>query len=175
LLLDYRFGAGDGAIFKGVGLTALLTFNNGHPYTQEFRRYLGSVNVWNWAVTSLLDPRAEQAIEAPNSSRTPRVFNVDVQLGKAIALGRGQFEIYLNVLNVFNRKHVVNVYPLTGEARVDGALQNEFIADYFAPMPRFVEFYNAINRDNRWAYMRATGDDLFGAPRQIRLGIKLEM
>ena len=175
LLLDYRFEARKSGIFNGAGLTALLTFNNGHPYTQEFRRYFGSVNVWNWAVTSLLDPRAEQAIEAPNSSRTLVVFNVDLQVGKTVALGRGQVEFYVNVLNVFNRKHIVNVYPLTGEARVDGALQNEFIADYFAPMPRFTEFYNAINRDNRWAYMRATGNDLFGAPRQIRVGVKLEM
>ncbi len=175
LLLDYRFAARKSGIFNGAGLTALLTFNSGHPYTQEFRRYFGSVNVWNWAVTSLLDPRAEQAIEAPNSSRTPVVFNVDLQVGKTVALGSGHAEFYVNVLNVFNRRHVVNVYPLTGEARADGAMQNEIIWDYYTPIPRFTEFYNAINGDNRWAYMRATGNDLFAAPRQIRLGIKVEM
>lgn len=123
---------------------------------------------------SLVDPRAVQRIEPPNSSSTPWVFNVDLQFGKTVAFGKGQAEFYVNVLNAFNRKHVVNVYPLTGDAYVDGMLQND-VTEFLQAVPGFVEFYNAINRDNRWAYMRVTGDDLFGAPRQIRVGVKLEL
>jgi hypothetical protein len=84
-----------------------------------------------------------------------------------------QTEFYGNVLNLFNRRHVLNVYPVTGDARADGWFESNLSRALDTP-PAFADFYNAINRDNRWAYMHATGNDLFSAPRQIRLGVKLE-
>jgi hypothetical protein len=43
----------------------------------------------------------------------------------------------------------------------------------YAANPAYVAFYKAINSDNRWAYMQATGNDLYGSPRQIRIGTRL--
>lgn len=173
LLLDWRFAESDVGRLKGFGLTALLTFNNGHPYTTQQAGPLGGSSPWNWAVRTFSDPRTEEAAEPPNRSRTPAVFNVDLQISQKFALGKFRAGFFGNVLNLFNRRHVINVYPLTGNARGDGWFASD-ISSAYETIPNFVAFYNAINRDNRWAYMQATGNDLFGAPRQLRVGIKLE-
>lgn len=179
VILDYRFGKGDGGkIFEGSGINLLFTFNSGHSYTkfQEVRS-IGCSTLWNVGVRTLRDPRSQVPEERLNSSLTPWNSNVDLSVNKVFFLGRLNVDLYIHVLNLFDTKHVINVYPMTRNAKDDGWLYNIYNYGYttwFRDVPQYVEFYKAINNKNRWAYQQATGKDLYGTPRQIRVGVRLE-
>lgn len=175
VLLDYRFARGDGGkIFEGSGFNLQLTFNSGHSYTKiEEPQSLGQASPWNVGVRALSDPRFRYPEEPLNSSLTPWNFNIDLNLNKVFYLGRFNIDVYVNVLNLLDTKKVINVYPNTGTAEDDGWLRAP-LADAFQEIPNYVDFYNAINSDNRWAFQDVWGQDIYGAPRQIRLGVRLE-
>jgi len=60
--------------------------------------------------------------------------------------------------------------PLSGR-------QGFFIASVlfsaYAALPLYEPFYEAINIQNRASYMGATGDELYGSPRQFRIGLSV--
>jgi hypothetical protein len=174
LLLDYRWGKDEGGpILEGVGLNLLATFNSGHSYTKvKEPTELGQASQWNVGVEPLNDPRSSFPVEPINASKTPWVFNLDLNVTKTFFFGGLSAELYVNVLNLLDAKNVINVYPTTGTAQDDGWLGSPAAVQY-AANPAYVAFYKAINSDNRWAYMQATGNDLYGSPRQIRIGTRL--
>jgi hypothetical protein len=176
VVVDYRFAKDDGGpVLSGVGLNAILSFNSGHNYTQiRELSTLGQSDPWNIGVYPLFDTRSRNPAEPVNTSATPFNSNLDLNLSKLVSLGRMDAEFYVNVLNVFNTQNVINVYPSTGASEDDGWLRNP-LAVSFAEIPNYSEFYNAINSQNRWAYQQGTGNDLYGTPRQIRLGLRLEL
>ncbi len=176
ILFDYRFSKGDGGpILSGLGANLLFTFNSGHAYTQIKEPLdLGQANPWNIGIRPLIDPRNRNPVEALNSSTTPWNFNFDLNLSKRFGIAGIDAELYSQILNVFDTKNIVNVYPSTGTADDDGWLKSPF-ATPFAAIPNYTAFYNAINLQNRWGYIGATGTDLFAAPRQIRFGLLLEL
>lgn len=184
VMLDYRFARGDGGpVLEGMGLNFLLTFNSGHNYTRiQEPQNLGQASPWNIGVRALIDSRSRVPVEPINASTTPWVFNVDMTFNKVFYLEPVNVEIYARVLNLFNTKHVLNVFPTTGTPYDDGWLKSPYAEPYKA-IPLYEEFYRAINLANRYSYMQLgfggglgnqAGGDLFGAPREIRLGIKLE-
>ncbi|MGH7450041.1 MAG: TonB-dependent receptor [bacterium] len=175
LLLDYRYNKGDGGpILSGLGANVLLTFNSGHNYTQIKEPLdLGQASPWNIGIRPLIDPRNRNPVEPLNSSTTPWVFNFDLNMSKRFDVAGLGTEIYAQVLNVFNTKQIVNVYPSTGTAEDDGWLRSPFSTPFTA-IPSYTALYNAINLQNRLGYIHATGNDLYGSPRQIRLGMLLE-
>lgn len=176
MMLDYRWDRGDGGpILEGLGVNLLLTFNSGHPYTKiEEIKNLGQASAWTIGVNALGDSRFRNPVEPVNSSSTPWVFNLDLNLSKAFYFGGFNAEVFLNVLNVLNTKSVINVYPTTGTPDDDGWLKTASAATYKA-IPQYADFYKAINLDNRWGYLnRGNGSDLYGSPRQIRVGVRLE-
>ncbi len=176
LMLDYRWGKGDGGpILEGLGANFIFTFNSGHAFTKILEpQNLGQANVWVIGVQPLSDPRTRNPVEPINSSSTPWVFNVDLNASKVFYFEGFTAELYVNVLNLFDSKQIVNVFPNTGTAYDDGWLRSHLAAPYVA-IPNYVDFYRAVNINNRWAYMSVTGNDIYGAPRQIRVGLKLEM
>ena len=175
LLLDLHFGEDDGDILGGLGITAIASFNNGHRYTRfEELLYFGAASPWNVGVRQILDPRSAIPLETWNASPTPWTFNIDLGVRKQIQLGSINFEISVQALNVSNTKNILNVYPTTGTPTDDGWLGSRFAQNYI-PIPLFEEFYRTINLQNRWAYTGATGNDIYGSPRQIRLGITVRM
>jgi hypothetical protein len=168
-----------------MGLNVLLTFNSGHNFTKIAEpQNLGQATAWRIGVRALEDSRSRNPVEPINASATPWVFNVDLTWNKVFYLNMFNIEIYANVLNLFNTKQVLNVFPTTGTPNDDGWLKSPFAESYKA-LPNYEAFYRAINLDNRWAYTRVNtigggglggqaGNDLFGQPRQIRLGAKIE-
>lgn len=183
VLLDYRFAKGDGGPFvEGLGANLLLVFNSGHNYTRvKELTELGQSDPWNVGVENLNDPRASFPAEPLNNSTTPWVFNVDLNFSKIFFFDSFNLELYVNVLNLFNTKQITNVYPTTGTAQDDGWLTSPLAAPFKAD-PLYTAFYKAINNDNRWAYMWAdlagrgqVGSEIYGAPREIRVGMKLEL
>lgn len=170
-LLDYRFDKDEGGkIFRGMGVHAILSAMSGHEYMKlTALQNLGQANPFNVGVRSLLDPRFAQSVE---KAETPWNFQIDLGVNKVFALAGADLEIYVHALNLFNAKNVLNVYPTTGEPDDDGWLSSPLAAP-FLTIPNYAAFYRAINLDNRWAYTSATGNDLYGQPRQLRLGLRL--
>ena len=176
IFVDYRWGKGDGgSILEGLGFNAVLSFNSGHNYTQVLEpQVLGQASVWEMGVRPIVDPRTRNPVEPVNSSTTPWVFNVDLNASKVFYLSDMTFELYVNVLNLFNMMQVTNVFPNTGTPTDDGWLRSPLSVSS-QEIPRYTEFYQTINIDNRYYYKRATGNDLYGSPREIRVGLKLEL
>jgi hypothetical protein len=157
----------------------LLRFNSGHNYTRiRPLSELGQSTPWTVGTEPLNDPRASFPVEPVNASSTPWVFNIDLSVSKVFYLPDITFELYANVLNLFDTKQIVNVYPTTGVAEDDGWLTNP-ASSAFVKDPLYVAFYRAINLDNRWSYMNSTrsqqGNDIYGIPRQVRVGVKVEI
>ncbi len=175
LLASLRFNADDGEPLSGFECSALASFNSGRRFTAiEPIENLGSIGPWNVGVRSLRDVRSVDPTETNNASSTPWFLNFDLHVSKSILIEPVEVQFFLNVLNLFNTRNIVNVYPQTGDARDDGWFQSPFSENYKA-IPGYEQFYRAINFENRWAYMGATGFDTFSSPRQIRFGITVRM
>lgn len=175
LMLDYRFAKGDGGpILEGLGLYVLMSFNSGHNFTKiEEPTSLGQASPFNVGVWPLLDSRSRIPVEPANASTTPWVFNIDLNLDKTFWVGDLNFSVYVNVLNVLNTMQVINVYPSTGTPIDDGWLKSPNAVAY-NNIPNYEAFYRAINLENRWGVMNLGGYDNYGAPRQIRVGARME-
>jgi outer membrane receptor protein involved in Fe transport len=174
-LLDYRWGLDEGGpILSGLGGNILASFNSGHPYTKiEEMKSLGQADAWGVGTEPQNDNRFSYPMEPVNTSTTPFVFNIDVQISKMFKLGPLGMEVYVNVLNLLNTKHVLDVYPTTGSAQDDGMMTNPLTAGYRA-LPDYEAFYRAINLENRWSAFNDIGD-FYGSPRQIRVGMRVDI
>ncbi len=172
LNLDYRFGKDDGpSILHQFGVSALITFSSGHPFT------LGQgKGDNNYSLEG--DARFRSPVEPLNSSLTPSTFQVNLRVDKTISIwDRLSANIYIYVINLFDNKNVDNVFLRTGSANDDGffsdpSLGGQQLAEKYGP--QFVQMYNKINIDYAQAYQDNTGNLIYSQPRQIRLGIKLQ-
>ena len=123
-------------------------------------------------MNALRDARSRIPIEPVDASTTPWIFNIDLNWNKVFFFPGFNFEVYVNVLNLLNTKEVVNVYPQTGTPYDDGWLKSPNANTYKA-IPNYTDYYKAINLDNRWGIMTYYGD-VYGAPRQVRVGARME-
>lgn len=168
--IDYRFGPNDGpALLQNFGISMLAMFNSGHPYTRGF----GALNAET-------DARFRQPLEALNASTTPGEFQVDLRVDKTFRLlDRLSLNVYVYVINLFDRKNVRNVFLRTGSADDDGVIYNPELAQQLLSTygDQYINLYKAINIDYQQGYGGVPGaatNLLYGPPRQIRLGIRLE-
>jgi outer membrane receptor protein involved in Fe transport len=180
IIVDYRFGKGDGGpILERLGINLLFTFNSGHRYTKAKTPGLGQQSAWTGGILNDGDPRQRSPIEAVNESTTPWNFNLDIRIDKTVTIFGLDLNFYVYVQNVFNTKNVINVYYATGNAYDDGFLASEDAQRLLAQEeqfgPRFFDLYRIINLQNRQHNLVMNGFDLFGTPRQIRVGLLVEM
>jgi outer membrane receptor protein involved in Fe transport len=171
LTVDYRWADNEGSkVFQNFGISGILTFNSGHPFT------LGYGNS-----TAESDARNRTPLEALNSSTTPSVFQVDLRIDKTISLvDKLNLNIYVYVINLFDTQNTANVFLKTGNASDDGVLSNpqlsaKLISTYGQD---YVNLYRVLNINYQQGYGGTTGlggnDIMYGPPRQIRLGLRLE-
>jgi len=160
---DYHFGRNDGpSLFQQFGMSALVSFNSGHPFT----RGTGGADLEG-------DARDRIPTEPLNSSSTPWVFQVDLRLDKSFALMEQlDATVYFSVINLLDTKNIQNVFLRTGTTNDDGYLRTQnYPAEYQA-------LYKAINIDYYEQYQNApflgTVPFFYGPPRQVRLGIRLD-
>jgi hypothetical protein len=174
LRIDYHLGAKEGHSFwKGLDMSIITEAASGRPFTRiRMPSPLGLSTPWEVGVWPLIDRRFSYPVEPINDSTTPWTYNVDLRIGTGLGFGGVNTEIYFEVLNLLNTKNTVNVYPTTGTADDDGWL-GSLSSQPYLQLPRYAEFYDAINLQNRWAYSSATGNDVYGAPRQIRVGVRV--
>ena len=173
--VDYRFGPNDGPDFlHDFGVSVLATFNSGHPFT----RGIGG------ALNYETDSRFRQAIEPLNASTTPSIFQVDLRVDKTFHIwDKLSANVYVYVINLFDALNEVNVFGRTGSTEDDGyisqpAIQEQLVETYGEG---YLDLYKAIQIDYQWGYgggsngfAAAEQGFLFGPPRQIRLGVRLE-
>jgi outer membrane receptor for ferrienterochelin and colicin len=172
--LDYRFGEGDGGpVFQELGLTFLGTFSSGHPYTKG----KGGADLEG-------DARDRQPLEPLNASTTPAIFQLDMRIDKTFDIAdMFNLNIYFYVINLLDAFNFQNVFLRTGTADDDGYLGDPILGETVAKNfgPDFVALYQALNLDyySQW-YTATTGAAyttqpfIYGPPRQIRFGIRVE-
>jgi len=174
--IDYSFDKGEGGpIFRESGVNLLVSFNSGHPYTKS----TGSIGQQTSDQGALIeaDARFNTPLEAVNASTTPWVWTLDLRVYKGLSIGGVYAEAYAYVQNLLNTQNVINVYRRTGNAYDDGFLGTPDLSSgavglYGQP---YVDLYTQANLQNGRAYRNVTGNNLWGAPRQIRFGIRLEI
>jgi hypothetical protein len=171
LNINYRFGRDDGGpVLQELGASALLMFNSGRPFT----RGTGGANLEGEA-------RSRSPVEPLGASTTPWVFQVDFRLDKTFRLTEGlSANLYVFVINVFDRRNVENVFLRTGSASDDGYLSDPNLGGQLVETygQQYASMYQAINLDYYEQWQNApflnTVPYLYGPPRQIRLGIRLD-
>lgn len=162
LNIDYRFSEDDGPeifgskMLENLGLNLLFTFNSGHNFT----RFTGFGN-------------SRTPLEALNSSVTPWNFQLDARIDKMFSLGPLNVDLYLWVINVLDIQNVVGVFGTSGDAYDDGYLSSpegkgKYESYKLTKGIETAELYKKL-------YLASIYNaDNFGAPRQVRLGIRLD-
>jgi hypothetical protein len=178
IFIDYRFDKDDGGpILERLGFNLLLTFNSGHPFTYSQWTGLGQSSAWTGGLTPIGtgDTRGRRPIGPINSAKTPWVYNIDFRIDKTVTIYNLDVNFYIQVFNLLNTKSVINVYDKTGNAYDDGFLSTTDAQTLIQGDPgryeRFADLYRAINLENRQAAFAVYGYDLFGPPRQLRVGV----
>ncbi len=167
LNIDYRFGPEDGpSVLHNFGASLLMTFSAGHPYTLGTAKTPGTSNPND---VTIVDTRNRTAIEPLNSSTTPSNFQLDLRLDKTVTfMDNLSANIFIQVINLLNTKNVIDVFNSTGSAATNGYLTDPNLTGY-----KQVQRYGT---DYAKVYQAVAIDyaGLYGTPRQIRLGVRLE-
>lgn len=175
--LDYRFGDNDGGpILENFGVNVLMRFTSGHPYTRVYVPGAGQADPYNAGVEYLNDSRNRTAVEPVGASTTPWTFVTDLRAEKTFTLGNFDATIFVLVNNLFDRRNVQNVYPLTGSAEDDGLISDPAQVEQMIKSngEMWKELYQAINIENGQSYWNVAGRELWGNPRQIHFGLEVE-
>lgn len=168
--LDYRFSAAtESPILREFGVAALFTFDSGHPYTQGQGKGDNTGSLEG-------DNRFRSPIEGLNTSTTPWTQQLDIKIDKSFSItDKLRANVYLFIINALDTENIVNVFLRTGTATDDGFLSDPNLGGNLRPTQRaeYEAMYKAINLDYYQGYQANIGD-LFGPPRQVRLGFQLE-
>ena len=173
---DYRFGTekdykgptlkGKGGkviqLFEDVGFNISFILGSGTPYTR-----------WNTAVPFGGNARSS-IVGQINGSSKPWNYRANLRIDKNIELNWGKkgeddkktadLNIYLQVLNLFNTRNILNVYNYTGNPSDDGYLTSTQAQAALALANSAVAFRDMYNIS-----INQPGN--FSSPRQIRIGL----
>jgi outer membrane receptor protein involved in Fe transport len=115
--LDYRFSKDEGPLvagrhlFENSGFNVLLNAGSGFPYTPT--------RIYNEVTLASV---STQPIGPINSRYGPWTVQMDLKANKGINLAGQNLDIYVWVLNVFNRDNVRTVYSSSGTAETTNFL-----------------------------------------------------
>lgn len=181
---DYRFGEGSDyrgpvvknkkknktiQILKNVGANMVLRAGSGTPYTRQATAS---------AEALIIPPGKGSIVGSVNGSYKPWQFRADLRIDKNFELEWGKakegdkkkqanLNVYLQVLNLFNTKNVVNVFSYTGNPNDDGYLASPLalanINSQISPQA-FTTLYS----------VKANNPNNYSRPRVIRIGLQLD-
>ncbi|MFQ6677402.1 MAG: TonB-dependent receptor domain-containing protein [Fidelibacterota bacterium] len=156
ITIDYRTGDHSG-LLSNFGVNILAEFGSGTRFTPSHIRS---------EVFQTSDP--SRPIAGLNTGVMPANFNVGLQIDKGFNLMGTRLNVYLQVENVFNSEIVKDVYAATGEPGNDNWLSTaEGKAVWLDKYGESIgaDLYNAkISHPYNW-----------GAPRQIRFGLRINL
>jgi hypothetical protein len=174
LSYDYRFGAKKdykGPTYKtkknktiqlleDVGFNLTFLLGSGTPYTR-------------WNTANPVSGGRSSIVGQINGSSKPWQFRTNLRIDKNIELEWGKDEsdnkktanlnIYLQVLNLFNTRNVLNVYNFTGAPDDDGYLASTQGQSALAITNSAAAFRDMYN-------IRMNSPTNYSLPRQIRIG-----
>jgi outer membrane receptor protein involved in Fe transport len=162
--VDYRLGKGQGPVFSNIrpfenfGLNMFFNFNSGRPYT---KLRVISEPFWGGAT-------GNRPLSAINANYSPYNWYVDLKVDRTFNLPMfdTRLNVYVWVLNLFETENVVNVYPFTGDADSNGWLES----------PDGQQWQAGATADEVELYKKREKNPFnYGPPRQIRLGVRLEL
>jgi hypothetical protein len=119
------------------------------------------------------DPRSRDRVLADIT--TSWNYQFDFKIDRAFAIGDVSLNAYLYVQNLFNRKNVQHVYWRTGTTTADGSFDHPGHREELVQTlgEEFFVLYDLINVQHRQHYQMRQGGDLFGRPREFRLGLQV--
>ncbi len=166
--LDYRYGKGsnyngpvwfDKNVLERFGVNVVMNAISGAPYTKRDAPY----------IITTPNPSTQALVEGQiNGSRLPWQVTFDARINKIFSVGKESsgktFEVYFQILNLFNTQNVVNVYNYTGSPSDDGYLVSPQAQAQLAEQTStnaFIDLYN-----------RAVANPFnYALPRRLRLGL----
>lgn len=178
---DYRFGEGTDyrgpvitrknktiQILKNVGGNIVLRAGSGTPYTRQ----------------SIPTPEAGgggnkgSIVGQVNGSYKPWQFRTDLRIDKNFELEWGKqkegdkkkqanLNVYIQVLNLLNRKNVINVYGFTGNPNDDGYLASPFAQQNINVQNSPISFSTLYS-------VKVNNPNNYSRPRVIRIGLQLD-
>ncbi len=157
--IDWRFGKAEGPtvggshIFSNAGINVLLSAGSGTPYTP--------VEVYDEVTLAAV---STVPIGPTNSRYGPWTSTIDMKLNKGFNLGSLNFDAYVWVLNLLDRKNAVGVYESSGSAYTTNWLNSEAGQAFLAQQ----------GSAGQATYdLAQTNPSLFGNPRLVRFGLRL--
>ena len=160
LTLDYRLKDEGPKFLRDAGANLLFTFNSGNPYTRcsvtgvqpHDGRYDNDIS--NVPVTAAM------------AETTPWNFRVDMKLDKRIKVGPSKLRLYAEIINLLNLRNVQDVWTTTGLPDDSG----------FLGTPAGQAYWRALDETGKKLFkMREIDYNYYGQPRQIRLGVQVEL
>lgn len=168
--IDFRYGGGKDyngpmlwgkPILQNTGINMVNILGSGTPYSRSSSVVSEATGASNYRLDGTL-----------NGARLPWQFTSDAQIDRDIPLkvgGKGgdkaknlDLNVYLLVTNVFNTENIVGVYRYTGSPTNDG---------FLAELTDRTQVDPDAFRDMYTVKINNPGN--FGAPRTIRLGVRL--
>ena len=153
--LDWRNGPGEGPKYRDIpflenaGLNVLVNAASGTPFTPT--------QVFNEVTLSNVSSQPSGPI---NSQYGPWTISVDLKADKYFTLVGQKLDVYLWVLNVFDRDNVATVYSSTGSASSTGWLNTPDGQDWLTKIPDGLERYRLAEEN----------PNFHSNPRLIRFG-----
>ncbi|WKZ66095.1 MAG: carboxypeptidase-like regulatory domain-containing protein [Flavobacteriales bacterium] len=167
---DFRYGRGKDyngpmlfgkPILQGTGVNMVNILGSGTPYSRSSQVVSEATGASNYRLDGTL-----------NGARLPWQFTTDMQIDRDIPLTFGgkdgdkaksaDLNVYLLITNVFNTENITGVYRFTGSPVNDGYLAQ--LTDRSQTDPdAYRDLYTIKNNE----------PNNFGAPRTIRLGVRL--
>lgn len=177
---DYRFGSEKDykgptyktkkgkviQIFEDVGFNLTFNLGSGTPYTR-----------WSSPVVTQGNTGRSSILGQINGSNLPWRFRTNLRVDKNIPLSWGKkgsdekktanLNVYLQVLNLFNNKNILNVYNYTGNPNDDGYLTSTQALATLALANSAAAFTDMYT-------IRVNSPGNYNLPRQIRIGLMFE-
>jgi hypothetical protein len=177
-LMSYIFATGNGGpVLQNSSATVVFRFKSGHPYIEANPWLPASLDPYYPGIDYLIDMRSRQPLDNPRSFETAWNFQFDLYLKKSFAVyDRIQATAFIRVLNVLNAKNEINVYNATGSTTDDGYANNPEYTELYvnAYGQTYLDLYRALNLQNSQSYWEFLGKQMYGQPRQILMGVRIE-
>ncbi len=164
LNFDFRYGKGQGPTWgatrflENAGINVLFNLASGTPYTPT--------KVYNEVTLAAV---ALEPTGPLNSRYGPWTFQVDAKMGKTVGVYGQNLDLYVWVLNIFDRDNVNNVFTSSGSARTTNFLNTAEGQAYLATNSDTYGADEALRR-YRLAELDPTLHDI---PRMVRFGARL--
>lgn len=151
---------GDFYPLERAGVNFTVSAGSGNPYTL--------VLLWNEISQAAGAPDPRTSI---NANYGPWTYRVDMKANRTLRVGRTDLDLYLWVLNLFDRDNVISVYESTGRPNTTAWLNTEEGQKYVQDNANPTEMSGLTGEE---LYLLKELNPLnYDTPRQVRFGVRM--